>query len=156
VINYPYGTSTTQAKVAEAKRALMEGAQELSTPINAGYLFGEMDDLLLSDLRALCGLARMNNARCGVIVDVSVFSNEQIQKATQLANSASADRLLFSVSPQKNITDVIKILQMVDGLHFESLKFGIMRYITQIEQLSTLINAGFSRVGVENPQNILT
>lgn len=91
VIGFPHGSNATHTKVTEAKRALTEGAVELSLSINLGTLLDDKTTLFCEDIKAVCGLAHMNGAQANVIIDIDFVTQEQFKLAANLAAEAGAD-----------------------------------------------------------------
>ena len=63
VIGFPHGTTTTAAKLAEAKEAIVNGCKELDVVLHIGKLRSGDLDYVEKDLRAVIELAHSSNVK---------------------------------------------------------------------------------------------
>lgn len=154
VIGFPHGSNSTVVKMAETKRALTEGATEIEMVINLGYLLSEEDDLVLNDIRCVCGLAHMNGATVKVNLEAGLLAEPQIIKAAKIAVKAGADWLSTSTGfAEKNAyLDEISILRRAVG---ESVNIKALGGINSLSEFLAVRNAGCSRVGTSSSAAIL-
>lgn len=89
VIGFPHGTTSTDAKVAEVRRALADGAVEVDMVLNIGWLRSGFDDAVTADIRAVKDAAGAHVTK--VILETSYLDDEQIARACRLAEAAGAD-----------------------------------------------------------------
>ncbi|MEN2737917.1 deoxyribose-phosphate aldolase [Microbacterium sp. X-17] len=89
VIGFPHGATTTDAKVAEARRAVADGAVELDMVVNIGALRSGFDDVVADDIRAVVDAAEGRVVK--VILETSFLDAEQIARGCRLAERAGAD-----------------------------------------------------------------
>lgn len=89
VIGFPLGAMSTEAKVAEAKTALANGADEIDMVINVGLLKSKDFDAVWKDIEAvkLC----MPNNILKVILETCYIEEIEIIKASELAIQSGAD-----------------------------------------------------------------
>ena len=94
VIGFPNGYSTTAAKVFECEDAIRNGADEIDTVINVGYLksgrYGEILDELVA-LRKACGDKILK-----VIIETCLLTEEEKIKMCELVTEAGADYIKTS------------------------------------------------------------
>lgn len=154
VIGSPGGANATQIKVAEAKRALTEGATRLAVHVNLGFTREQRQDALIKDLRAVSGIAHMNGARVEARFDPGCLDEDQILLLTQGAIAADMDALSFPVAFLQGDWD----FSLADLLLQESrsslpLKGLIIRASKQ--ELEMFFDRGFSSVGLKEfiPRN---
>lgn len=147
VIGFPHGSSTTYVKMAETKRALTEGAQELSVVIHPGYLNEKSEDILFKDLETVSGLGHMNGVKVNAILNMTDFPNEIFQIAIQVANRASIDRIIFSLNQDWD-DEVIDFVLSISSATPVSNSFhkGVMGTIGTIDTIKILVDAGFNQV----------
>lgn len=89
VIGFPHGTTSTAAKVAEARQALADGAVELDMVLNIGRLrSGRLDDVE-ADIRAVVEAADGRVVK--VILETAYLDDEQVVAGSQAAERAGAD-----------------------------------------------------------------
>lgn len=94
VIGFPNGYSTTAAKVFECKDALLNGADEIDTVINVGFLKSGRDREILEELKAL-------KATCGdkvlkVIIETCLLTDDEKVRMCGLVTEAGADYIKTS------------------------------------------------------------
>jgi deoxyribose-phosphate aldolase len=80
VVGFPHGTTTTAAKVFEAKEAIENGAVELDIVLNIGKLKSKDYDYVKADLEAVASAAHQKN----VIVKV-IFENCYLDEVEKIA-----------------------------------------------------------------------
>lgn len=88
VIGFPHGTASTAAKVAEVGRAVADGATELDTTLNLGWLRSGAVDEAEADVRAVVDAARGRLVK--VILEVALLSDEEIVTGCRVAERAAA------------------------------------------------------------------
>lgn len=91
VIGFPHGTTTTLAKVAEAKEAMDNGAVELDMVINIGKLKSKALDFVRDDIKAVVDAAHANNVLVKVIFENCYLSEDEIISACKICNNAGVD-----------------------------------------------------------------
>ncbi|MCY0892813.1 MAG: deoxyribose-phosphate aldolase [Acidibacillus sp.] len=89
VIGFPLGATKTEIKVAEALRAVAEGAEELDMVIAMGYLKANDLPRVEADIRAVVDVAG-DRALVKVILETCLLSPSEIKDAAQAAVRAGA------------------------------------------------------------------
>ncbi|MCI0181890.1 Deoxyribose-phosphate aldolase [Acidibacillus sp. S0AB] len=89
VIGFPLGATKTEIKVAEALRAVAEGAEELDMVIAMGYLKANDLPRVEADIRAVVDVAG-DRALVKVILETCLLSPSEIKDAAQAAIRAGA------------------------------------------------------------------
>ena len=105
MIGCPDGSNTTEIKVAEAKRALMEGATRLAMPVNLGYARERRLDALFKDLHAISGIAHMNGIGLEASFDPAYLNKEDVLQVAQASLKAKVDTLSFPLDNALKIWD---------------------------------------------------
>lgn len=90
VIGFPLGSCSTEAKVCETVQACREGAHEFDMVMNIGALKENLDDYVLSDIRAVVGAARAFGCTVKVILETAMLTDDEIVRACGLAEHAGA------------------------------------------------------------------
>jgi len=156
VISFPFGLSTTEAKAAEAKSVLAEGAEEIDMVMNFSALRSGIRDYVLNDIRSVTELAR--NAAKRIVVKVileTCYLNETEKKqACLLAVEGGADFVKTSTgfgSAGATIEDV-RLMKRTVGP-----KIGVKAAggIRTAEQAVQMIEAGADRIGTSSSLSIL-
>lgn len=94
VIGFPNGYSTTATKVFECRDAIANGADEIDTVINVGYLKSGRYDEILAELRALkeaCGDKILK-----VIIETCLLTDEEKIKMCEIVTASGADYIKTS------------------------------------------------------------
>ncbi len=91
VVGFPHGSSTTETKVFEARRALQDGAHELDMVINIGRLRGGEHAYVAADIRAIVEVAATGSALVKVIFENAYLSDDEKVVACRLSEETGAD-----------------------------------------------------------------
>lgn len=96
VIGFPHGSHTTDIKVAEAVRAMDDGAVELDVVINIGQLKGGNDAYVADELAQLVAVARPRGAGVKVIFENAYLTEDEKRRVYALAVRAGVQFLKTS------------------------------------------------------------
>ncbi len=154
VIGFPLGAMSTEAKVAEAKSALNDGADEIDMVINIGYLKGKDFDGVWKDIEAVKEC--MPNAILKVILETCYLEELEIIKASELAIQSGADFIKTSTgfgSGGATIHD-IKLIQSI--AKDSSIKIKASGGIKDAKTALAYINLGVERLGTSSGIAIVT
>ena len=77
VIGFPHGSSTTETKVFEARRALEDGATELDMVIDIGALRSGRDEDVQRDIAAVVEVGRSAGAIVKVILENAYLTDDE-------------------------------------------------------------------------------
>ncbi|GAA1862706.1 deoxyribose-phosphate aldolase [Pseudonocardia alni subsp. carboxydivorans] len=88
VIGFPHGTTSTEAKVAEARQAIADGAAELDMVLNVGRLRSGLTDDVEADIAAVVGAADGRVVK--VILETALLSDDDVIAGCRAAESAGA------------------------------------------------------------------
>ncbi len=142
VIGFPLGSMSTQAKVAETKSALSNGADEIDMVINLGFLKSKDFDAVWKDIETIKNIMPHNTLK--VILETCYLEELEIIKASELAIQSGADFIKTSTgfgTGGANIHD-IKLMQSIsDGQIKIKASGGIKDTKTALEY----INLGVER-----------
>lgn len=153
VIGFPHGSNTTYIKLAEAKRALTEGAIELELVINIGYLREGKEELVRADIQSICGLAHMNGALVKVILESSMLTEENIRLASRIAANAGADWISTSTNFPPSGTD-LRDIGLIKDVVGEIVQLKAMANVHSLSELHAFLKAGCTRVGLVGTEEI--
>ena len=94
VVGFPLGYSVTEAKIAETRRAIEDGAKEIDMVINIGDVkngdFGKVEKEIIT-LKRECG-----NHILKVIVETCYLTDEEKKKLCRIVTDAGADYIKTS------------------------------------------------------------
>ena len=146
VIGFPLGANLTSTKVAEAKAAIKEGAQELDMVIHIGALKAGDDELVAADIHAVVSAAHHGKAICKVIIETCLLISEEKERACKLAVEAGADFVKTSTgfsSAGATIEDVVLMRRIVGP------KVGVKASggVRSLNELLKMVEAGATRIG---------
>lgn len=88
VIGFPHGTTSTQAKVAESRQALADGAAELDMVVNIGRLRSGLLDDVEADVRAVVEAAGEHVVK--VILETALLTDDDVVAGCAAAERAGA------------------------------------------------------------------
>lgn len=151
VIGFPHGTQTTASKVAEAKEAAENGADELDMVINVGHLKDGNNDYVKKDIQAV---VEATDKVVKVIIETSILTKEEKIKACQLAEEAGADFVKTSTGYAgggATAEDVELMRKTVS----DSLQVKASGGIRSLEDCLKMLEAGANRIGASRSKDIL-
>lgn len=90
VIGFPLGANTITTKTAEAEEAIENGATEVDMVINIGALKDKKYDYVRDEIKAVVHTVN-KRAVVKVIIETSLLTDEEKEKACLLAKEAGAD-----------------------------------------------------------------
>lgn len=153
VIGFPLGSMSTQAKVAEAKRALNDGADEIDMVINLGFLKSKDFDAVWKDIEAV--KKTMPHHVLKVILETCYLDELEIIKASELAIQSGADFIKTSTgfgSGGATIRDV-KLMKSVAN---NTIKIKASGGIKDKKTALQYIKLGVERLGTSSGIAIVT
>jgi len=153
IIGFPFGIQSTSVKVAEAKRALTEGSNELEMVINIGYLLDENEALFSQDIQEICGLAHLNGASIKVVLETGYLDNPQIAKAARLAVDNGADWVATTTGftfQERHFEHVSLIQKACD----QGVKIKSSLVDCSLSDFLTLREMGCSRIGTRSTKDL--
>jgi deoxyribose-phosphate aldolase len=89
VVGFPLGAMSTEAKVAEAKNAIENGADEVDMVLNLGWLKSQQYDKVQNDIARI--KQAIGKKILKVILETCYLTDEEKEKACELALEANAD-----------------------------------------------------------------
>lgn len=154
VIGFPLGATTTNAKVAETKDALANGADEIDMVINIGELRAKNDNAVREDIAAVVKAVHAEKKLLKVIVETCLLTDEEIVRASKLSKEAGADFVKTSTgfsTGGARAQDVALMRETVGPKLGVKASGGIHSYAEAVQ----MIEAGANRLGVSASLEIL-
>jgi deoxyribose-phosphate aldolase len=154
VIGFPHGGNTSHIKLSEAKRALTEGALELVVMGNLGYLKAGSFDQYREDLKGVVGLVHMNGAKVKVLLEMGYLSEAEALAGVEEAVRLNTDWVVAATGFCPNgatLRDSRMVFAALDG----RAQAAVMDGVENLHDLLAFIEAGCTRVGVNNPSELL-
>ena len=155
VVGFPLGAHLPEIKAMEARAAIREGAQEIDMVINIGALKSGDKALVLRDIRSVVVACRDGRAKCKVILETCLLTNEEKTRACELAVQAHADFVKTSTgfsSGGAAVEDVALMSRKVRGQ-----KVGVKASggIRSLADLRRMVEAGATRIGTSSGIKII-
>jgi deoxyribose-phosphate aldolase len=156
VISFPFGLSTTNAKVCETRTALTRGAQEIDMVMNYGALRSGLTELVLEDMKAVIDEARSvsRGTVVKVILENCYLTDDQKFQACTLAIRAGADFVKTSTGfgPSGATVNDVRLMRKAVGP-----KIGVKAAggIRTLDEAVRMISAGANRIGTSASVSII-
>lgn len=90
-IGFPNGAHQSVIKVAESKKAIYDGAQEIDMVINVGALKSGYRAVVMADMMAVAMSAHEHGVIVKAILETSLLSDDEKRFACELAGEAGVD-----------------------------------------------------------------
>ena len=87
VVSYPYGYSDTATKVAEVRRAMEEGAEELDIVINLAAVRSRDWAHVRNDIDRVVTAVRLKGGVSKIIIEISQLSQEEHDRVVDICNA---------------------------------------------------------------------
>jgi len=144
VISFPHGDSATAVKVAEAGKALEDGAVELDMVLNIGWLLSGRESEVEDDIAAV--VERSDDALVKVIFENAYLTDEQKIAACKLSEAAGADYVKTSTgyAPSGATIEDIRLMRENVG---PGVKVKAAHGVRTLDALLAVIEAGAERCG---------
>ncbi|MDI6715856.1 MAG: deoxyribose-phosphate aldolase [Actinomycetota bacterium] len=152
VAGFPFGSTTSGAKVHETREAIDLGADEIDMVMNVGALKSGLYDEVYNDIRAVVEAARRGEVEAGrdiivkVIIETGLLTNEEKVRAARIVENAGADFVKTNTGFTKGGATVEDVELLRSAVPFE---MGIKASggIRTASQAIALLNAGANRIG---------
>lgn len=155
VIDFPFGCSSTQSKVAQARAVLADGGvAEIDVVANYGWIRGGLTDRVEADLREVIDVCHQAGVPVKVIFETDALSRDEIRAAAEASIAAGADFIktstgFFTGTNQHDATgasdDMVAFMMEVADGRAAVKGSGSIR---DRDHFLRLIDAGIDRMGV--------
>lgn len=148
VIGFPLGAMSTVAKAAEARQAILDGAEELDMVIHIGMLKDGNNEYVEQDIHSVVEEAR-GKAAVKVIIETCLLSEEEKVRACLLAKKAGADYVKTSTgfSTGGATAEDIALMKKTVGKDMKVKASGGIRTREKAEEMR---KAGADRIGTSS------
>ena len=146
VVGFPSGAHATDVKAMETRKALRDGAREIDMVINIGALKSGDHSAVEEDIAKVADACREVGARCKVILETGLLTDEEKVVASRLAKAAKADFVKTSTGfghGGAELYDVALMHEAVGG----DLEVKASGGIKTADQVREFINVGATRIG---------
>lgn len=152
VVGFPLGYSSTEGKIAETKKALEDGANEIDMVINITDVKNKLFDKVTEEIKALkevCG-----NKILKVIIETCYLTEEEKIAMCKCVTDAGADYIKTSTgfgTGGATLEDV-RLFKKQIGPH---VKIKAAGGVSTVEDLEMFINEGCDRIGTSRAVGLL-
>ena len=153
-IGFPHGGHSTAIKLAEAKQALDDGAEEIDMVVNISKVLSQDWNYVQADIKAVIDLAHQRRKKLKVIFENCYLDNEQKIKLCQICGELGVDWVKTSTgygSGGATIED-IKLMRQHSPGHVQIKAASGIRDLDKLLQVRAL---GVTRVGASRTADIL-
>jgi len=153
-IGFPHGGHTTAIKVAEAKKALEEGGEELDMVVNISKVLSGDWAYVRQDLKAVIDLTHEKGQKIKVIFENCYLKNEHKTRLCEICGELRADWVKTSTgygSGGATMED-LKLMRAHSPAHVQVKAAGGVRDLDTLLQVRAL---GVTRVGASRTAAIL-
>jgi deoxyribose-phosphate aldolase len=153
-VGFPHGNQRTDIKVAEARRALADGATELDMVIQIGALKSGRDGDVRADIAAVVQVAHAAGAIVKVIFENAYLTHDEKIRACNLSEVAGADFVKTSTgfAPGGATHDDLRLMRANTSPHIGVKAAGGVRTLDALLQVMAL---GTTRIGATATKSII-
>jgi deoxyribose-phosphate aldolase len=148
VIGFPQGYTATPGKVAEIKRAIDDGVDELDAVINICAVKSGQWNYVRNDIDSMTRVAHLKNKRIKIILETDLLTVEEIQQLCAICTDNAVNFVKTSTGFRAGATP--EIVQLLRSHLPESIKIKASGGIRTAEFAQQLIEAGAQRLGTSS------
>ncbi len=154
VLGFPHGTTSTAAKVAEARQAMADGAVELDMVLNIGRLRGGDLEAVRDDIAAVVAAGHEGGALVKVIFETALLDQGEKVDACRAATEAGADFVKTSTGFAGGGATVPDVLLMAANVP-DSVSVKASGGVRDVETALAMVAAGATRIGTSSTAAIV-
>ncbi|WP_420459039.1 deoxyribose-phosphate aldolase [Neolewinella sp.] len=154
VIGFPYGYSETVIKVAEARRSIEEGADELDIVINIAAVKSADWAYVRTEVEQMATTVRLKGKVCKLILELGVLADAERDRLIEICNAVRPNYVKTSSGLHGGAT-VEQVRQLRATLHPE-IKIKASGGIRNGADAQALLAAGADRIGTSASLVLLT
>ncbi len=153
-ISFPLGQTTIETKVAETKKAIQDGADEIDYVINIGELKSGNLDYIEDEMAQIVSICKENNVLSKVILETCYLTREEIIAVCKIAKKVKPNFVKTSTGFGTNGATVenVKLMKETVGDDVQVKAAGGIR---DWETCKAMIEAGATRIGTSSSFKIL-
>ncbi len=154
VIGFPLGYNGLAVKVAEAEKALEDGATELDMVINLTRFKSMAYLSVREEIATLARVAHGKGALLKVIIETAYLDDNEIRIACELCIEAEADFVKTSTGFATTGADLAQV-KLIRSLLPDTIQVKASGGIKTYEQAQAFIDAGATRLGTSSGVSIV-
>jgi deoxyribose-phosphate aldolase len=153
VVGFPMGYSTVAAKVEEAKKAIISGADEVDMVINiAAFKSGDYATVQ-NDIQAVTTACHLQNKQVKVIIETGYLTAEEIEKACHICMECEVDFVKTSTGYAGGAT--VEAVKQIRSILPPKIRIKASGGIRDLASAQELIKAGANRIGTSASLTII-
>jgi deoxyribose-phosphate aldolase len=153
VVGFPLGFTEGEVKLAAAKKAVEEGADEIDMVMNLGAFKSADYGLVSNEIRSVARYCDSAHKVLKVIIETCYLTDEEKVRAAQLAESAGADYVKTSTGFGTCGATAADVALLRRTLHGTKVKAS--GGIRTLDMALQMIEAGADRIGTSSSTKIL-
>jgi deoxyribose-phosphate aldolase len=146
-IAFPFGASSTSAKLREAAQALADGATELDVVIEVGWLKAKLDGLVEAELRAIREETRGHTLK--MIIETGLLTDEEKARGARLVAESGAEFVKTSTGFAK-LGNQLADVALIRGTLAPGVRIKVSGGIHSYAAARALLDAGADRLGASH------
>ncbi|MGB5951109.1 MAG: deoxyribose-phosphate aldolase [Ornithinimicrobium sp.] len=154
VIGFPHGSTSTAAKVAEARQALDDGATELDMVLNIGRLLGGRHDDVRADIAAVVEVGHEAGVLVKVIFETALLDEAAKKAACKISEDAGADFVKTSTGFAGGGATVADVALMRAECS-DAVQVKASGGVRDIEAALEMVAQGVTRLGTSSTEALL-
>lgn len=153
-VSFPLGQTTIEVKMAEAKNAILDGADEIDYVINLGELKNGNYEYIENEMKEIVNLCRDHHVISKVIFENCYLSKEEIVEVAKIANKIRPDYIKTSTGFGTGgaVAEDVRLMKSVVG---DRVKVKAAGGIRSWDVCREMIEAGAERIGTSSSLKIL-
>jgi deoxyribose-phosphate aldolase len=154
VAGFPLGYSTVGAKVEEAKKAIISGADEIDMVMNiAAFKSGDFQTVQ-NDIQSVVTVCHLQNKKIKVIIETAYLSDDEIRFACKICANCEVDFVKTSTGYADKGAEIKNIKLIRETLPVK-IKIKAAGGIKTKKQAIEFINAGADVLGCSNSLKLI-
>lgn len=153
-VGFPHGGHTTEAKVAEARRALADGGEELDMVVNISAALSGDWDYVRQDLKAVIDVTHAAGQKVKVIFENCYLNDEHKIRLCEISSELGADWVKTSTGygPGGATLDDLRLMRRHAAPHVQVKAAGGVRTLDALLEVRA---AGATRCGATRTAEML-
>lgn len=154
VAGFPMGYATVGAKVEEAKKAIISGADEIDMVMNIAAFKSEDIQTVQNDIQSVVTVCHLQNKKVKVIIETAYLSDEEIRKACKVCSDCEVDFVKTSTGYASKGAEARTVKIMRESLP-SKIKIKAAGGIKTSKQALELLAAGADNLGCSSSLSII-
>jgi deoxyribose-phosphate aldolase len=146
-IAFPFGASSTSAKIREATQAVADGATELDVVIELGWLKAKLDALVEAELREIREETRGHTLK--MIIETGLLTDEEKVRGTRLVAESGAEFVKTSTGFAR-LGNQLGDVRLIRGNLAPEVRIKVSGGIQTYAAARALLDAGADRLGASH------